>query len=278
MGRKDDILNPNVVIKYGMADENILSLAKETFLEENDIIYQERAVRSAEDYEREYRDLLRLRSFEIFLDNACRKMPDEELKINAKCEVCQKNVDMIVDMNYSSDGYKVNWPERVVCPICGCNSRQRFVAGHLLRQCAGEQRRLLFTEDERIRETAHLLYGENIIIKDYTAFSSLDYQPESIDLIVLDKVLEYVKDYRALLKELYGIMRYTAHAFVISQFDCKSEVITELDGNQGKEHIFGWNLANEFKSSGFFDFYGKVYYGVNVGYFDYLSLYFCAEK
>ena len=54
----------------------------------------------------------------------------------AICQACRNAVALIADNAYSFDG-RVNFRERLECPVCGLNTRQRFVA-QLIREAVRE--------------------------------------------------------------------------------------------------------------------------------------------
>lgn len=137
--------------------------------------------------------------------------------VQAYCSVCNRQTPMLVDYLFSQrvPGQKPvpNWRERLECPFCGMNNRQRLIAGlikKILEQGESARKDIYFMEQVTpIFLWARKAFGEhNILGSEYLGDGlqagtikqgirhedamNLSFADASLDLIVSNDVLEHV--------------------------------------------------------------------------------------
>ena len=149
------------------------------------------------------------------------------------CRACDKAVDFRVDRNWGGrqiDGIWIpNWRERLTCPLCRLNNRQRAVAAgikaFLGARGAAPEPRLYFMEQitpifEWVRKCYPLLScdgseylgptiagGTLVNGIRHEDVECLSFAADSLDLIVSNDVLEHVNDPCRALRELVRVLR-----------------------------------------------------------------------
>ena len=140
----------------------------------------------------------------------------EEFFINGRCMVCDNTVPLLVDMQ--SGGQRLpngvlqpNWRERLVCPNCQMNNRQRLMAT-LVKQLLVDKQSLTVYFMEQVTPIfqwangafkQHKLYGSEYLGHEYEGGASvkgirhedveaLSFDDSSLDLIVSNDVFEHV--------------------------------------------------------------------------------------
>ena len=88
-------------------------------------------IRSREEYQALWDRGGDRRAFEDFLKEVY--APSEQWYLPGICQACDRVVGLIVDKHYGGGGDGINWRERLECPNCRLNNRQRFMA-HLVRE------------------------------------------------------------------------------------------------------------------------------------------------
>jgi SAM-dependent methyltransferase len=144
------------------------------------------------------------------------------------CEVCERNSVFRLDWLYAS-GSLPNFRERLVCPHCGLNNRQRFVLGwikHEVKKRPGTLRRIYLYEQVTPFYRAarrHLAGSQSQVTgSEYLGFDkksgevvngirhedalALSFATGSLDLVVSNDVLEHVPDYRLALAEAARVL------------------------------------------------------------------------
>lgn len=171
-------------------------------------------VASRPDFERnvsESKILLRLAEVEGELTKA----GNESFSIRGYCAPCGRESDLLVDMQSGGrrvgDRWIPNWRERLVCPTCGMNNRQRLIAGLLEQELSGrsglkvyfmEQVTPIFAWAQK-RFSQHVLFGSEYLGHAYKGGTTinglrhedvedLSFVDEEIDLIVSNDVFEHV--------------------------------------------------------------------------------------
>lgn len=147
------------------------------------------------------------------------------LAIAGLCGACERYVDLQVDMLFGGcrdrNGHFVpNWRERLVCPYCRLNNRQRLVATLLVKRlgfsvgakCVYVMERVTpffqWLEDRRSREALigrHALIGSEYLSPRHESGTTIrgvrhedimhsSLETHSVDLIVSNDVFEHVPD------------------------------------------------------------------------------------
>ena len=152
-------------------------------------------------------------------------------EVNAYCVPCGKLVPMVVDMDfggrYENGRWVPNWRERLVCPSCKLNNRQRLVATLLLQEVyrRGTLMTIYLMEQvtpfyawAKMALSEHTVIGSEYLGPNYRSgqvvmgilhedAESLSFESESIDIIVSNDVFEHVSNPDAAFRECYRVLR-----------------------------------------------------------------------
>ncbi|HFD86281.1 MAG TPA: glycosyltransferase [Gammaproteobacteria bacterium] len=140
----------------------------------------------------------------------------EEFFLNGYCAVCDETVPLLVDMQSGgrrlTDGIlQPNWRERLVCPTCQMNNRQRLVAT-LVKQLLDKRKGMTVYFMEQVTPIfqwasdefkQHEIYGSEYLGHEYEGGSTvkgirhedvedLSFSDGSLDLVVSNDVFEHV--------------------------------------------------------------------------------------
>lgn len=142
---------------------------------------------------------------------------NEEFSVDGFCVPCDREVSFLVDMQSGgirhAEGWRPNWRERLECPFCRMNNRQRLIAT-LVKQELSERRghQVYFMEQVTpIFEWAsatfkqHQLVGSEYLGHEYEGGATIDgirhedienlsFDSAQFDLIVSNDVFEHVPD------------------------------------------------------------------------------------
>lgn len=173
--------------------------------------------------------------------NACREREKylaythghaESYTLSGFCRLCERNVDFLVDRQCGADNstgiWIPNWRERLVCPCCGLNNRQRaiaFTAQSIVRQYRDRRPDVYLMEQVTpiyqwmVESVPHAtctgseylggsLPGGKIVkgIR-HEDVERLSFPAESFDLIISNDVLEHVINPAVALKEACRVLR-----------------------------------------------------------------------
>jgi len=227
--------------------------------------------------------------------DAVRANPSGRFHLRRFCLCCNETMPMLVDYQYGrveEDGSRTpNWRERLVCPGCGMNNRQRLVA-KLVQQSAVryERPRVYLMEQvtpifEWVRQLdATEVHGSEYLGPEYQAGArikgvrhedvmNLSYPDGSFDLIVSNDVLEHIPDPGRALKECFRVLKRGGTVLATFPFHVENDttrVRATLAGN-AVEHLlppqyhgnpvstdgslvfqdFGWDLLETMRAAGF---------------------------
>ena len=91
---QEDLLNPDVVVKFGVETEKLIPMLKKYLIPEEYIHRIEIVLRSREEFQNAYGEYVFLRNFELMLNEISSEVSD--MIYPCKCEVCGKIQNMIV--------------------------------------------------------------------------------------------------------------------------------------------------------------------------------------
>ena len=178
--------------------------------------------------------------------------------VSAWCAPCGQCVQMAVDMefggHYEDKKWVPNWRERLVCPLCNLNNRQRLVATLLLQRLRSWQTPRRVYVMERVTPfyawavkalSNHELIGSEYLGPAYRSgdvvrgvlhedVTSLSFEEESVDCIVSNDVFEHVPNPVAAFRECFRVLRRGGVMLATMPFDASSDVsITRAEWRNG---------------------------------------------
>jgi SAM-dependent methyltransferase len=175
----------------------------------------------------EYRQLtarLGTRRVEVERRLGAAHLEEEQWVVTGYCEACQAPADFVVGWEYS-DHVVPNYREHLVCPTCGLNNRQRFVASSLAR-LVGESSANVYLYEQvtptyrwaksqlpHCSVTGSEYLGPEVApgavidgIRHEDALN-LTFASESLDIIVSTDVYEHVPDIEKTIAEARRVLR-----------------------------------------------------------------------
>lgn len=211
------------------------------------------------------------------------KAKSEPFKIKGYCLPCDKKVHFKVDFEYGATSINglltPNWRERLVCPQCQLNNRQRLMAGLLKKNISPskdisiyfmEQVTPIFNWATSKFKTLNLIgseyLGENFIGgKKYNGIrhediTKLSFKNESFDYIVSNEVFEHVNSPLSGLKECYRVLKKGGKMIITVPFFLNKEhsiTRAEILNNKLIQHlpeVYHGNPISEKGSLVFTDF------------------------
>lgn len=203
---------------------------------------------------------------------------DKDFSYPAYCEVCNKVVNLKVDWLYSNNNMP-NYRERLVCPECELNNRQRFMVSYIRDIILNNKYNSIYMY-ESVTHFFQLLKNEfpqkNIVGSEYLGHDcesgkiynnirhedamNMSFPDRSFDLLISNEVLEHIPDYKKALKESYRILKKNGKFIITIPFyseSIKTEQRAELSGtgiNNLKEPQYHGNPVSDSGSLVFWDF------------------------
>jgi len=163
--------------------------------------------------------------YEIKLAKQCASAPDKKMLVSGYCQVCGCEQDFQLDFQYSS-GEMPNYRERLSCPGCGLNSRQRFLVSTVLKKLSQHPETKVYLYEQVtpvFKELQKRLGMERVTGSEYISTElpsgtvvdgirhenaeNLSFADESFDFIVSCDVFEHVNDYKKCFREAARILR-----------------------------------------------------------------------
>ncbi|SEA43271.1 class I SAM-dependent methyltransferase [Nitrosospira multiformis] len=180
----------------------------------------------------------------------------EEFFVKQFCLCCNKATSMLVDYQYSfmeNQNLVPNWRERLACPECQMNNRQRLVA-KLVQQHIRERNcsRIYFMEQitpifkwVKSNYPELEIFGSEYLGHEYSGgevingirhedVMNMSFETRSIDLIVSNDVFEHVPDFSKALQECARVLSSNGLMIATIPFDPnrdKSEVRAKIINN-----------------------------------------------
>lgn len=261
------LLNPAVTYQVGVPTEIFLPMVRKYMLPETLQGRVSRIMRSRQEFQGLYGEWRALKNYEDFLNNL---LEDQgEFYFPCYCEVCEKEENMIVE-KISDQAY--NWREGILCPACGFGNHKRFWTGKVKREAQFGGKVLMLDGDTTVyRCLEQVLPNVQSLDLVSQGMKALEiFQDETFALVAANDVFERVEDMGQVFEKLAGIMHKDGKMIFTTVFDANS------DQNMGR--IYGWEILEQLKTSGFSDAYAVADFSINEGYLGYLQIYFEAIK
>ena len=156
----------------------------------------------------------------------------EVFKVNGFCAPCKKNVLFLVDMQSGgqrqSNVWMPNWRERLECPLCGMNNRQRLIATLIKQELDSKYKKhehVYFMEQvtpiykwAKATFENHIIVGSEYLGHKYESgtiikgirhenVENLSFPDNTIDLIVSNDVFEHVPNPAKAFEECARVLR-----------------------------------------------------------------------
>jgi SAM-dependent methyltransferase len=244
------------------------------------------------------------------------------LTIPGFCWVCRQDVGLLVDMNWGerADGGREipNWRERLVCPFCRLNNRQRLMVSIVAEEVENTRQTSLYVM-EAITPTfdaiktklnyAHIVGSEYLGAHEigkivngirHEDVENLSFASEEIDAIVSNDVFEHLPNPVRGFSECFRVLRPGGQLFATFPFQFGreksvarariAEGLTEFllppiyHGNPLSEAgslvftDFGWDLVDQVKQVGFSSIRLEFYRSIHLGHLGEYQLVFRLRK
>lgn len=315
--QSEPIMRKDITYISGVQMEEAVEIIRHCTFRDEEMELTERTIRNIVDFQNVYMELIKFWNFERCLSELHANTGRETFYYYGRCAVCNSPQPLIVDYQAAEvvDGQKkINWRERLICPNCHCNSRQRFMAHKIFENYKSGKQILMYENNSNIfrlvKREIPSLRGFEYAGVGYTGdvngvycedICNLSFKDEEFDLLVSNDIFEHVYDYQGAFDEAYRVLKPGGKLVFTVPFDGNNNVTDKRaevsegviiytkdkffheNPVQGIDallvfQVFGWDILESLKLSGFQDAYGKVYYGLKEGYMGYLPMYFEAYK
>ncbi len=157
------------------------------------------------------------------------KIDNKEFIIDGYCDPCEKDVPFIVDMKWGGrevdNKWIPNWRERLECPYCGMNNRQRLITTLIKQELVGKINQKIYLMEQvtpifqwvKNNFSSHQVIGSEYLGYEYKSgevinelrhenIENLSFHDSSIDLIVSNDVFEHVPNPLVAFKECVRVL------------------------------------------------------------------------
>ncbi len=249
------------------------------------------------------------------LARQCARSENQAIGVPGYCQVCEAERAFTLDFIHS-DNITPNFRERMVCPFCELNSRQRKMVSVIKNWMYDKGGNVYMYERftgayDTISRLFENVTGSEYIddgIKSGTIVNGvlhedaqqLSFSDHSFDLLVSCDVFEHINDYKACFSEAYRVMRPQGRMYLtVPFFTDKQEnyrrcgIVDEklefyappvYHGKPKSDEgvlvfwDYGWQMLEDLKEAGFSDVYLQPYYDRKYGYIGDLQYYFVCTK
>ena len=255
--------------------------------------------------------------FENILSKMVLKSSKKIIYYPGRCNICKKTVDMRIDNFYSGSPLKVNFRERLACPICNLNNRQRKIAELILDKASSESV-IYLTEQVTemysvLKEKFDNLIGSEFLGTDMTGgtiseegirhedLTNLSFDDEVFDYVISCDVLEHVGDAVKAFREIHRVLKNDGVFYATfpmnfnEEHTVKRAALTEAGIEYFHEPVYhgnpistdgslvfydyGFDLMDMVKAAGFSDAYFMPFYSIPDGHIGIGTLFiFVAQK
>lgn len=194
--------------------------------------YMAEKIRCIEDYQACQEIIAERLKYEKELTQILLASENKSCKITGFCEVCGQKSEFLVDFKYS-DHITPNLRERLICPVCNLNSRQRYMVSTVLKEVSSMKSVPKIYLYEYITPVFQSIYkkvkqgnvvGSEFISNDLVSgkivngilhenAENLSFEDDSFDLLVSCDVFEHVNDYKRCFKEAERVLKPNGKMF-----------------------------------------------------------------
>ena len=251
---------------------------------------------------------------------------DHKMHIPGYCDACDKNVKFLLDDQYclykNSDSsndvkipYRLSFRERMVCPKCGMNSRQRALFKVLPKYVDLNSKIYMLEQITPPFLAVSAKYpntvGSEYLGDDYESgfvnekgirhedATHLSFPDCSFNCVISQDVFEHVFDIDSCLKEMYRVLTPRGHLIISVPFyttelhtrkraeivDGKVELLLDpqyhgnpMGGGSLVVYDYGWDLMGMIKNVGFSNVYIHKEYSPSHGIVGINSIFFIIAK
>lgn len=210
-------------------------------------------------------------------------------------------MDVEFEMRKARDDMDSNYREYMVCPHCGLNNRQRFVASYVMRgggeiyACEYVTKLYAFLRDAGARITGseylgpEVRPGQKLDGVRHEDLSGLSFADGSFDTVISSDVFEHVSDIGAALSECRRVLRPGGRMLATFPFfrSCTGRTVKRaaLEGGTVRHILppqyhgnplskegslvfydYGWDFLDLCRDAGFADAYALAYYDSLLGH------------
>lgn len=317
--RHERLMRSDINYIVGIQLEDTLDIIRHCFFSEKEIELLEYEVYSPADFAYIYTKWLDYKKFENCLDSLFAKTGKKSFYYSGVCSVCNSVHTFIMDERFAeivNNKKNLNWRERLVCPNCHCNSRERFLARKIFDFYQPGSKILLYEQAtnffQKIRREIPSACGFEYMGNGYYEereingihcedICKMNFADEEFDLLVSNDIFGLTVDYKEAFREAHRVLRPDGKLIFTIPFDGNSvttirRVKVTAEGIVNLEpiwyynnpvnincprqicEVFGWDILETLKDCGFKKSCGKVYYGLKEAYMGYLPIYFEAYK
>lgn len=315
-----DLMRRDITFIQGVQLEEAVEITRHCYFTDEEMQVVEKEVNTKEEFSEIFRAYVPYWKFERCIAEMFSQTKKDMFYYYGHCSVCNSPQPFIVDYQGAVDEggiKKPNWRERMVCPNCGCNNRERFMANKVYEFYRPGDKVLLFEQASNLYKHLHSEIkdvvgceypGDFALDKDILEKSldmedacQLSFEDNTYAMIVGNDVFSLTLNYQKAFEETFRVLKKGGRLFFSIPFDGNAErnrqlVQKDTDGavniiedvqirNPLNENvprrvcqIFGWNILQELKEIGFSQAHAKIYFGLKDGYLGYLPLYFEAVK
>lgn len=213
-----------------------------------------------------------------------------EARLQAFCAVCGAERALVYDHNYAAPN-AVNWRERLICPECGLNNRQRLALQWVASKLTIPEPRIYATEQttpvaQALRASYRHFIGSEYFGPEWTGghcnaagirhedVTALSLPDQSVDWVLSFDVLEHVPDYRRALHEFQRVLAPGGNILLTMPMalgEANNLVRATITGGKIVHHMapeyhgdpvnpdggilcfyhFGWQILDDLASAGF---------------------------